>query len=92
MMRISIHATAGARRNHVGGSHDGALRVSVTAPADKGKANQAIAKGLAQAFGLKLNQVSLISGQTNRRKVFELEVSSDAGPYSIRLDELKRDH
>jgi hypothetical protein len=69
-MRIAVHATPGARRNHVGGCHDGALRVSVTAPADKGRANKAIAKELAQALGLKPTQLELISGQTHRRKVF----------------------
>jgi uncharacterized protein (TIGR00251 family) len=72
-MRVLVHATPGAKRNHVGGSHDGALRVSVTAPADKGKANQAIAKLLAKAIGVKSSQVNLISGQSNRRKVFEVE-------------------
>ncbi len=69
-MRISVHATAGARRNQVGGSHDGALRVAVTAPADKGRANKAIVKALAVALGLAPSQIELISGATNRRKVF----------------------
>ena len=56
-MRIAVHATTGARRIHVGGSHDGALRVSVTAPADKGRANRAIAKALAAALDLKPAQI-----------------------------------
>ena len=75
-MRISVHATPGARRNHVGGCHDGALRVSVTATAEKGRANQAIAKFLGDAFGVKASQIELISGQTSRRKVFEINDSA----------------
>lgn len=75
-MRITVHATAGARRNHVGGCHDGALRVSVTAPADKGRANKAIATALADALGVKSLQIELIRGQTNRRKIFEVAQSS----------------
>ena len=75
-MRISVHATPGARRNHVGGCHDGALRVSVTATADKGRANQAIAKYLGDALGVKASQIELISGQTSRRKVFEIHDAS----------------
>ncbi|QDT04426.1 hypothetical protein K227x_28170 [Rubripirellula lacrimiformis] len=71
-LRIEVHATASARRNHVGGSHDGALRVSVTAVADKGKANKAIAKLLAKSLGVRPSQVELIRGQTNRRKLFEV--------------------
>jgi uncharacterized protein (TIGR00251 family) len=74
-MRVSVHATPGARRNHVGGCHADALRVSVTAAADKGRANKAIAKVLADALGVKLSQIELISGQTNRRKVFEINQS-----------------
>jgi hypothetical protein len=71
-IRIAVHATPGARRNHVGGAHDNALRVSVTAPADQGRANDAIAKLLAEKLGLRPAQVQLISGQTHRRKVFEV--------------------
>ncbi len=81
-MRIRIHATAGARRNHVGGSHDGVLRVSVTAPADKGRANQAIRKSLALAFNLSPSQIELISGATSRRKLF---LVSDPSPDFERL-------
>ncbi len=82
-LRVSIHATPGAKLNQVGGSYDGALRIAVTAKADKGKANQAIAKVLAGAVGVKLSQIRLISGQTNRRKVFEIDVD-----VSTKLDEL----
>jgi uncharacterized protein (TIGR00251 family) len=77
VMRISVHATAGSRRNHVGGQHDGALRVAVTAPADKGRANKAIGKLLATALGISARQIELASGATNRRKVF---VVSDPPP------------
>jgi hypothetical protein len=69
-MKISVHATAGSRRNHVGGQHDGALRVAVTAPADKGRANKAILKLLADALGIAPGRIELASGATSRRKVF----------------------
>ncbi len=77
-MRVTVHATPGARRNRVGGCHDGALRVSVTAPADQGRANKAIATALADALGVKSSQIALIHGPTNRRKVFEVNHSSPA--------------
>ena len=69
---LVVHATPGARRNRIGGSHDGALRVSVNAPADRGRANKAIRDQVAQALGLPAGQVELIRGQTSRRKVFVL--------------------
>tara|TARA_R110002049_G_scaffold27321_2_gene94251 strand:+ start:467235 stop:467528 length:294 start_codon:yes stop_codon:yes gene_type:complete len=68
--RLSVHATAAARRDHVGGCHDQALRVSVTAAPDKGKANRAIRKALARALGIKQSQMQLVAGETHRRKQF----------------------
>ena len=70
--RLSIHATPGARGESVGGNHDNALRVAVTAPADQGKANKAIIKALARALGVSKSQIELIRGPTSRRKVFAI--------------------
>ncbi len=67
---LAIHATPGARQNVVGGSHDSALRVSVTAVADNGAANKAIRIVLAKTFGISRSQIILIGGATHRRKVF----------------------
>lgn len=86
-VRIAIHATPCARHNHVGGGHDGALRVSVTAVADKGKANKAIAKALASSLGIKKSQIELVSGSTSRRKVFE--ISDPPSDIDDRLMELR---
>jgi uncharacterized protein len=69
---IEIHAQPGAKCNAIVGEHDGALRVTVIAVADKGKANQAISEILAEFFGLARSAVQLKSGQTSRRKRFVL--------------------
>jgi uncharacterized protein (TIGR00251 family) len=53
------------------------MRVSVTAPADKGRANNAIVKALAEALQCKANQITLISGQTSRRKLFAISGTED---------------
>ena len=42
----------------------------MTAPADKGKANEALMKVLAEALGVKRSRVELIAGQTSREKKF----------------------
>ena len=49
-----------------------ALKVAVTAPADKGKANAAVVALLAKAFGLAKRDVTLTLGETDRRKVVHL--------------------
>jgi uncharacterized protein (TIGR00251 family) len=87
-MQLTIHATPGAKRCAVGGSHDGALRVAVNLPAEKGRANEAIAKLIAQSLGVKPAQVELLRGQTSRRKVFVIHDAPDE--LQQRIDELMR--
>jgi uncharacterized protein len=70
---VPVLAHPGARRNGIIGERAGALRVAVTAPPEKGKANAAIQYELAQALGCKANQISLLSGETSRRKRFLIE-------------------
>ena len=50
---LPVVAQPGARRNAVLGERAGALRVAVTAPPDKGKANAAILALLAEVLGCK---------------------------------------
>ena len=49
-----------------------ALKISVTAPPEKGKANKAVEKLLAKAFGLPQSSVTVIAGSAARRKTVEL--------------------
>jgi uncharacterized protein len=65
---LPVRAQPGARRAAITGMHDGMLKVSVTAPPDKGKANQAIVELLCEALALSRSQVELLSGQTSRIK------------------------
>jgi uncharacterized protein (TIGR00251 family) len=67
---LPVHAQPGARRNAIVGVHGGALRVAISAPPEKGKANDAIVALLAAALGLKSTRVGLLSGATARRKRF----------------------
>jgi uncharacterized protein (TIGR00251 family) len=69
---IAVRAQPGARRNAVVGEQNGALKIAVTAPPDKGRANKAIEEVLAEALGLKKSQVALVSGPTSRDKRFLL--------------------
>ncbi len=87
-MQLIVHATPGARRNSVGGVHDGALRVSVSAPADQGRANVAIVKLLAKTLGVRPAQIELIRGPLSRRKVFLILDSRDE--LAQRIEELMR--
>ncbi len=67
---LLVRVTAGARRNIAGGIHQGALKISVTQIAEKGKANKEVLKFLAKAIRVKKSQLQLKSGETARLKKF----------------------
>jgi uncharacterized protein (TIGR00251 family) len=58
-----------AKRNALLGEQASALKVSVTAPPEDGRANDAVLALLREALGLSRSQIALLSGQTNRNKV-----------------------
>ena len=67
---LPVRAQAKASRNAVVGMHDRCLKVAVTAPPERGQANEALESVLAQALGLARRQVRLISGKSSNRKRF----------------------
>ena len=69
VVRFAVHVTPNAKRASVGGTHDGALRVAVTAAPEDGKANKAVIQAIADALKIKKSGVDVISGHSSRRKV-----------------------
>ena len=67
------------------GWQDDALRLSVAAPAQRGKANEAVIRLLAGALGLPRQRLSIVRGQTSRRKVIAIE-GLDEAEARARLD------
>ena len=67
---LSVRAQPGARRNAIVGEAGGALKIAVTAPPDKGRANHALVDVLREALGIKGSQIELLSGFTSRQKKF----------------------
>ncbi|MDA0281738.1 MAG: DUF167 domain-containing protein [Planctomycetota bacterium] len=67
---LPVKAQPGARKNGFTGEHDGMLKVSVTQAPEKGKANKALAKVIAQELKLRNSQIELASGDTSSFKTF----------------------
>ena len=67
---LRVLAGPGAKRNAILGERAGALRVAVTSPPEKGKANQAIQALLAKALDCRAGRITLLSGATSRQKRF----------------------
>ncbi len=66
--RLRLRVKPGARKNTVLGVRSGALLLSVTAPPDRGKANKAVLRLLAQTLDLPGSTLELVSGQGSRDK------------------------
>ena len=65
--------SAGAARSALLGRHGAGWKVRVAAPAERGRANRALVELLAEALGVRREQVVVVAGHTSRRKVVNVE-------------------
>jgi uncharacterized protein (TIGR00251 family) len=73
MSRVRIHLSPGARRTEIAGRHGDAWKVRVAAQPERGRANAALQRLLAEALRVPLADVRLLAGHTSRSKVVEVE-------------------
>ena len=78
-MRITIRVRPGSARPGVGGEHEGALVVRVSARAVDGKATEAALTAVAHSFGVRRGAVRLVSGASSRTKIVDIDIDIDAG-------------
>ncbi len=71
-MRIFVKAKPGAKKNSVEKEDGSHFVVSTSARPQQGKANQAVAKLLADYFDIAPSRVRIISGSSSKQKVFEI--------------------
>ncbi|HSC51884.1 MAG TPA: DUF167 domain-containing protein [Gaiellaceae bacterium] len=71
--RVRLRVSPGARRNELIGRHGEGWKVRVTAPPEGGRANEALLDLLARELSLPRRSLSIVSGQTAREKVVEME-------------------
>ena len=85
---LEIRVRPNSSRNKVGGAvgEPPRLVVAVQAPAVDGKANQAVIKELAVAFGLRARDFTVVFGELGRDK--KLLVAGDEKTLQVKLEEL----
>ena len=71
-MRLTVWVRPGSAPPGVGGEHDGALVVRVTARAVDGQATAAALAAIAAAFGVRRRAVTLVAGAASRRKIVDV--------------------
>ena len=69
---ITVKVVPGASRDRVAGRYGEGIKVQVSAPPEKGKANDAVVEVLAAFFGIDRRGVELTAGHANPRKQFRL--------------------
>ena len=65
---LAVKVQPGASRERVVGRLGEAVKIAVTAPPEKGKANQAVEKLLAREFGVPAGAVEVVLGGGSRLK------------------------
>jgi uncharacterized protein len=70
---LSIKVVPGARRDRVVGKYGDAIKLQVSAPPEGGKANQAVVALIARTLGVKEQQVTIVRGHTQPRKVVRID-------------------
>lgn len=70
--RLPVKVVPGSSKNCIAGWLGEALRVRVMAPPERGKANTAVEKIIAEALGLSISAINVIKGSTSPRKVVEI--------------------
>ena len=61
-----------AARSEIVGIHGEALKIRIAAPAQEGRANQALVEFLAEFLGLPKSQISIVRGEKTREKILFL--------------------
>jgi uncharacterized protein (TIGR00251 family) len=70
--RLRLRVSPGARRAGIVGRYGEAWKVRVTAPPERGLANEAVLRLLSVKLQLPLSGLSVVSGLTGRDKIVEL--------------------
>ena len=68
LLVLRLRVSPAARRRRVTGLHAGALKLQVTEPPERGKANQGVIRLLSEVLGIPAANLSILSGATGRDK------------------------
>jgi uncharacterized protein (TIGR00251 family) len=80
--RLRVRVAPGARRSELVGRLGDTWKLRVSAPPERGRANDAVVALLAAQLGLERSEIRVVAGQTARDKVVEVD--------RLTLDEVER--
>jgi len=71
-MKLKLKVVPSSSRNQIVGRWAEALKIKVAAPPERGKANRAVIKLLADALGIDAANIRIVAGETSSNKVVEI--------------------
>ena len=77
MTRLRLRVHPKARKNAITGLRGDALKISVTAAPEQGKANDAVLALLAEVLDVPTSSIRLVSGAGSRDKVVDVDLDGD---------------
>ena len=77
MPTLPVKVVPGSSRSRIAGKYGDGIKVQVAAAAVRGKANKAGVEVIAEAFGLRENQVVIVSGHAQPRKIVQIDMSEE---------------
>jgi len=72
-VKIPLKVIPGAPKDEIVGWRGSDLTVKITAPPVEGRANEHLRRYLARVFGVSPVDVQLLTGETSRRKMVQIE-------------------
>lgn len=72
---IRLRVSPGASRSRILGVHGGALKLSVSAAPEKGKANREVLRLVAERLSVPASSLAIVSGETAQDKVLKVAIS-----------------
>lgn len=70
--RLALRIAPGARRTEVVGRHGDRWKVRVAAPPERGRANEALLRYLAETLGVDGGRLRIVAGAASRDKVVQV--------------------
>ena len=77
MAQLKVKVVPGSSRDQIVGWLGDALKIKVTAPPEKGKANEAVIDLLAEALGVSSDDIEIVSGHSSPSKIVAITGMDD---------------
>jgi uncharacterized protein (TIGR00251 family) len=75
-------------RNEIAGMHGDRLKIKLTAPPVDGKANAALIAFLAKKLGITRSRITILRGETGRKKTLLIHSLSEEDIHALLLDNI----